>query len=44
MMEKKQNLGVGERGKKRMKRIDMDGYSKEDFQQYREVVYSNPIQ
>ena len=27
-----------------MKIIHMDGYSKEDFEQYREVVYSNTIQ
>ena len=42
------NLGAGESGKstilKQMKIIHMDGYSKEDFEQYREVVYSNTIQ
>jgi hypothetical protein len=27
-----------------MKIIHMDGYSTEDFEQYREVVYSNTIQ
>ena len=27
-----------------MKIIHMDGYSAEDFEQYREVVYSNTIQ
>jgi hypothetical protein len=41
-------LGAGESGKstilKQMKIIHMDGYSKEDFEQYREVVYSNTIQ
>ena len=40
--------GAGESGKstilKQMKIIHMDGYSKEDFEQYREVVYSNTIQ
>lgn len=41
-------LGAGESGKstilKQMKIIHMDGYSREDFEQYREVVYSNTIQ
>ncbi|CAF4299711.1 unnamed protein product [Rotaria socialis] len=41
-------LGAGESGKstilKQMKIIHMDGYSTEDFEQYREVVYSNTIQ
>ncbi|KAL7672485.1 hypothetical protein ACOME3_007369 [Neoechinorhynchus agilis] len=41
-------LGAGESGKstilKQMKIIHMDGYSKDDFEQYREVVFSNTIQ
>jgi guanine nucleotide-binding protein G(o) subunit alpha len=41
-------LGTGESGKstilKQMKIIHMDGYSKEDYEQYREIVYSNTIQ
>jgi len=41
-------LGAGESGKstivKQMKIIHQDGYSKEDFIQYRPVVYSNTIQ
>ena len=41
-------LGAGESGKstivKQMKIIHQDGYSKEDFVQYRPVVYSNTIQ
>ena len=41
-------LGTGECGKstilKQMKIIHMDGYTKEDFEQYKEVVYSNTIQ
>lgn len=41
-------LGAGESGKstilKQMKIIHMDGYSKDDFEQYRDVVYSNTIQ
>ena len=41
-------LGAGESGKstivKQMKIIHQDGYTKEDFVQYRPVVYSNTIQ
>lgn len=41
-------IGAGESGKstivKQMKIIHQDGYSKEDFIQYRPVVYSNTIQ
>ena len=41
-------LGAGESGKstivKQMKIIHQDCYSKEDFVQYRPVVYSNTIQ
>jgi guanine nucleotide-binding protein G(o) subunit alpha len=40
-------LGAGECGKstilKQMKIINMDGYSKEDFEQSKEIVYSNTI-
>jgi guanine nucleotide-binding protein G(o) subunit alpha len=40
-------LGAGESGKstilKQMKIIHMDGYSKEDYEQSREIVYSNTI-
>ncbi len=41
-------LGAGECGKstilKQMKIINMDGFGKEDFEQYREVIYSNTVQ
>jgi hypothetical protein len=41
-------LGAGECGKstilKQMKIINMDGYGKEDFEQYKEVIYSNTVQ
>ena len=41
-------LGAGECGKstilKQMKIINMDGYTKEDFEQYKEIVYSNTVQ
>ena len=44
----KQKKGAGESGKstivKQMKIIHQDGYTKEDFVQYRPVVYSNTIQ
>jgi GTPase SAR1 family protein len=40
-------LGAGECGKstilKQMKIINMNGYSKEDFEQYKETVYSNTL-
>jgi energy-coupling factor transporter ATP-binding protein EcfA2 len=41
-------LGAGECGKstilKQMKIINMDGYGKEDFEQYKEIIYSNTVQ
>ena len=41
-------LGAGECGKstvlKQMKIINMNGYSKEDFEQYKEIIYSNTVQ
>ncbi|CAF1601890.1 unnamed protein product, partial [Didymodactylos carnosus] len=41
-------LGAGESGKstivKQMRIIHQHGYSKEEFEQYRPVVYSNTIQ
>ena len=41
-------LGAGECGKstilKQMKIINMDGFSKEDFEQYKGIIYSNTVQ
>lgn len=41
-------LGAGECGKstilKQMKIINMDGFGKEDFEQYKGIIYSNTVQ
>ena len=41
-------LGAGECGKstilKQMKIINMTGFTKEDFEQYKEIIYSNTVQ
>lgn len=41
-------LGAGECGKstilKQMKIINMNGFTKEDFEQYKEIIYSNTVQ